>query len=316
MTARTGTLLGAKMTRRIVVCLMLLANTELVFAEEDVINPQSLDDTSWSWVEKKILKNIPSTYLLHRTGIVAPPSDDDIKNAIQFGASDKDNRAVEYAYLIKGPSDFWGGTDVYVNVKTPLFLIADHSRRKAREFRDVDAEYITYCKTLGVAQISAVQQTHTRSWNAIGFKMQLILLRDGKRVEPVRTLHAYKGLNPYGPRPSPQLEATTENAMKDAQQRMANMSPQLREQVIAGYRAGGMSEEQIKALFGAASSPEPSNVSSSEIPVFESDGIYAISELKKPGKYEIVFRTLPSSNVFSTRSDKEVRFVASFGKFK
>jgi hypothetical protein len=167
-----------------------------------------------------------------------------------------------------------------------------------------------------VAQISVVQQTHTRSWNTIGFKMQLILLRDGKRVEPVRMLHAYKGQNPYGPRLSPQLEAITENAMKDAQQRMANMSPQLREQMIAGYRAGGMSEEKIKALFGAASSLEPSNVSPNEIPVFESDGIYAISELKKPGKYEIVFRALPNSNVFSTRSDKEVRFAASFDKFK
>lgn len=307
-------ILGVEMFRRIIVCLVLLGNVEFIFAEEGLSDPES--SSGWSWVEKKVLENVPSAYLQHKAGIVHPPSDDDVKEAIKFGTSDKDNRAVEYAYLIKGPSDFWGGTDVYVNVQTPLFLVADHVRRKAREFRDADAEYIAYCKTLDVAQISVVQQTYTRSWNAIGFKMQLILLRDGRRVEPVRMVRAYKGRNPYGPRLSPQLEAITENAMKNAQQHMANMSPQLREQIIAGYRSGGMSEEQIRALFGVAPSSGLSAASPSEIPVLESDGIYPIAELKKPGKYEIVFRTLPSSNVFSTSSDKEIRFVVTFDKFK
>lgn len=285
------------MTQRITVCLMLmlLGNAELVLAEEG-----TPDDTSWSVTEKKIIENVPAAYLQHKTGIVISPSDDDVKEATQFGISDKDNRAVEYAYLIKNSSGFWGA-DVYLRVKTPLFLIADHTRRKAREFRDIDAEYITYCKALDVAQISAVQQTY--------FETPLILLRDGKRVEPVRMVRAYKGRNPYGLPLSPQMEAVIGNAMKNAQQHMANMSPQLREQVMAGYRAGGMSEEQIRSLFGAAPSSGPSSASPSEIPILESDGIYAISELRKPGKYEIVFRASPSSN-------KEIRFAVSFDKFK
>ena len=235
--------------QRISACLMLalLGIIEPISAEDGVP-----DDTSWSWVEKSIIGNIPATYLQHKTGIVVSPTDDDVKEAVQFGISDKENKAVEYAYLIKGPSDFWGGTDVYVHVQTPLFLITDHARRKAREFRDFDVEYIAYCKALNVAKISVVQQTYTRSWNIIGTKMQLILLRDGKRVEPVNMLRVYKGRNPYGQKLSPQLEVITENAMKNAQQHLANMSPELREQMIAGYRAGGMSEEQIKALFGSA----------------------------------------------------------------
>lgn len=305
------------MILRIAVCLILilLGDAEQAFAEEGLTDPQSSDGSSWSWVEKKILENIPTSYLQHKTGIVTPLSDEDISEAIKFGASDKDNKAVEYAYLTKGPSEFWNMKDVYVNVQTPLFLIANHSRIKAREYRDVDAEYIAYCKVLDAAQISVVQRTFTRSMIAIGSKMQLILLRDGMRVEPVRMIHAYKGRNPYSPRLSPQIEAITENAMKNAQQSMANMSPQLKEQVMAGYRAGGMSEEQLKALFSVAPSSEPSNASPSEIPVLEPDGIYAISELKKLGTYEIVFRTLPSNNLF-TSDDKEVRFVVSFDKFK
>jgi len=275
--------------------LMLLGSAELVLAEEG-----TPDDTSWSVTEKKIIENVPAAYLQHKTGIVISPSDDDVKEATQFGISNKDNRAVEYAYLIKHSSGFWGA-DVYLRVKTPLFLIADHTRRKAREFRDIDAEYIAYCKALDVAQISAVQQTY--------FETPLILLRDGKRVEPVRMVRAYKGRNPYGLTLSPQMEAVIENAMKNAQQHMANMSPQLREQVMAGYRAGGMSEEKIRSLFGAAPSSGPSSASPSEIPILESDGIYAISELRKPGKYEIVFRASPSSN-------KEIRFAVSFDKFK
>jgi hypothetical protein len=293
----------------------------LILALLGIVEPISAgdsapDDPSWSWVEKNIIENIPTSYLQHKTGIVVPPLDDDVKEATQFGISDKDNKAVEYAYLIKGPSDFWGGADVYVYVQTPLFLIADHARKKAREFRDFDDEYIAYCKTLKVAKISVVQQTYTRSWNAIGTKMQVILLRDGKRVEPVGMLRAYKGRNPYGPKLSSQLEAITENAMKNAQQHLANMSPELKEQIIAGYRAGGMSEEQIKALFGSTSSSGSSKVTSIEIPVIESDGIYAISELKKPGVYEVVFRTPPSNNIFSTNSDKEIRFAVTFEKFK
>ena len=146
------------MIRRIAVCLILilLGDAELVFAEEGLTDPQSSDGSSWGWVEKKILENVPSTYLQHKTGIVVSSSVDDVREAIKFGASDKDNSAVEYAYLIKGPSDFWGGANVYVYVQTPLFLVADHGRRKTREFRDIDSEYIAYCKTLNVAQISVV----------------------------------------------------------------------------------------------------------------------------------------------------------------
>jgi len=245
-----------------------------------------------------------------------------------FGESDKDNKAVEYAYIIKGPTtSFWEAKDIYLSVKTPLFLVAEHARKKAQEYRDVDAEYIAYCKTLDVAQISILQQTtNLNTFRAYTTKMQAILLRDGKRVESVNMIHAYKGQNPFAQTLSPKLDAMMAGAQQQSalatQQLQAIITPEYIEQVKATYKSMGMSEAQINTYISAikaysgASTPAGTPT---ETPVFESDGIYAISELKQPGKYEVIFRTLPSNDLMRNAmggGEKEIRFAISFDTFK
>ena len=279
----------------------------LVFAEDASTETKQSDNSSYSWVEKKILENIPSAYIQHKDGIVVSPTKNDVDDAIKFGASDKDDSAVMYAYLMRGPSEFWNQTEVYVYVRTPLYLVADHARKEAREYREVDTSFVEFCKTLNVAQVSLVQQIANKL-RVHAYKAKLVLLRDGKRVETVLKVQTIKGRNPYAPKLSPELEALATN--------LANQSQQLKEQMMALYKANGMSEEQLKVMFGSSvSSVQSTSALPSEVPVLETDGIFAISELKKPGKYEIVFRTPPSSNIFVS-GDKEIRFPVSFDKFK
>lgn len=45
---------GLEMFRRIIVCLALLGNVGLLFAEEGLGNPES--SSGWSWVERKVLE--------------------------------------------------------------------------------------------------------------------------------------------------------------------------------------------------------------------------------------------------------------------
>jgi len=276
--------------------------------------------TGYSLVEQRILDTLPPKYAQHNSGIVFPLADADIQQAIQFGKADKENSGVEYAYIIKGPSDFWNGTSVYVMAHTPLFLVADHARKRAQEYKDIDQEYIAYLKELNAVRLSLTQQAVTRNYTAIPFKRELILLRDGKRIEPLSTIKPYKGSNPFDSHLTAHAQSIIDSTRKQAQAGLQQMTPELRKFVISQYKAGGMSDAQIQELLGASSAPKNAGSSTpTEIPIFGSDPVFAVSELKKPGKYEIVFRVPSSNNLIQeaiSPSAKETRFEVTFDKFR
>src|SRR4051812_33064711 len=83
---------------------------------------------SYSVKEATIRNRIPQEFLKYTNGIVASPSDADIQAAIALGSTSKERKTLQYAYLTKAPRGVFDNDTIYVQVATPLFLIADHAR--------------------------------------------------------------------------------------------------------------------------------------------------------------------------------------------
>jgi hypothetical protein len=116
---------------------------------------------------------------------------------------------------------------------------------------------------LDAVKISLTEQYTSSNWRRYAFKRQVILLHNGKPIEPLSTIKSFNGFNPF------------------------------------------MSQQN----------KEIQNIMASQISLLKSDAVYKASELKKPGKYEIVFRTPPTNNLIVS-GDKEIRFPISFDKFR
>ena len=241
--------------------------------------------------ESMIVSDLPEPYRSHTSGFVLSPSKADIDAALALGKSDKDGQLVEYAYIEKP-----GGLNTYVMVHTPLFLMADHARDQAQEYRDPDQGFIDYCKGLDAIQISLQLQGMTQNYNMYAQRPQVILLRDGKRVEPLSAIKGYKGRDPFL-KPDKKTQAAIDSMMRNAS---ASMTPEAKAAMDSYYKILG------------AGAP----AASGEISLSEFAGVFSAAELKKPGTYEVVFRTAQAINAFDFGGDKEKRYPISFGKFR
>ena len=146
----------------------------------------------------------------------------------------------------------------------------------------------------------------------------IILLRDGKRVDPMNSIKSFKGLNPFMMKQNKNIQ----NVMARYQKMVPSQSFTMTQEQLADlektYRSMGYSDAQINTYMYAVRAGmkiDSSSAQNTEIPLLESDAVYKASELKKPGKYEIIFRT-PSTNNLIVSGDKEIRFPISFDRFR
>jgi len=72
----------------------------------------------------------------------------------------------------------------------------------------------------------------------------------------------------------------------------------------------GLSEKEINKLINPNSKENVDTIN-----ISDSDALYSIEELKKPGVYEILFRT-PSTNSLLFSGDEEKKYLIDFSKFK
>lgn len=284
---------------------------------------------SWSLVERGYIKKIPAIYANHQTGPILVPTDDDVRLALEFGAASKDKQEpLDYAYLIKSRESALNSDSIYVTVTTPLALIAMHAREQAKEYRKPDDEFVSFARALGAVAISVSQQFMTTNFRTVTFDWQLILLRDGVRVEPLKGVASWNGGNPFtASKPhlaqhNATLAAVQQAAAQQLRVAAASMDEAGRKAMVRQLAATGWSDAQICS--GLGWSPEelakikgegPANAAQAMFPLAERDAVFSIEELRKPGRYEIVFRR-PEAGLLGVARDKEVRFAISFDHFR
>jgi hypothetical protein len=296
-----------------------------------VMTAHTCSAAGWSLLERGYLKSIPAIYREHKTGPLVAPSDDDVKEAISFGEASKEKpEALAYAYLLKRKASMLGSDSIYVTVSTPLELIARHSQEQAKEFRATDSDFVSYARRLKCIRISVTQQWLSSGYTALAANRELIILRDGKRVENLGTVEAWKGANPFLANNKSSLSSdATVNAIQQqaiAQTRAIwnGADESTRKQLLAVYTAQGRSDAQIM-LFTGATAEELSRMRGKTVEAAETgptmlllqseDGVFAIEELIKPGKYELVFRQ-PNYGAFTGVGDKEIRVPIEFTSFR
>ena len=280
----------------------------------------------YSMREQVIRGKLPQEFRSYAKGIVARPTDADIQVAIALGTASKDEDTLEYAYLTKAPRNMFDTDDIYIRVATPLYLIANHAKEQARNYRKLDDSFVQYALGLRAVRISISQQyISTVTWDTYGFQREVALLRDGVRVEPLREIPAWAGQNPFADKPSKQMQSALSQVGQTAAQFSrgfaANMTKEQKEQVLRSYQAMGLSEEQMVAYTGFSREEmqgllgTSASAGSGKVVLSEFDAVFPIEQLTMPGHYELVFRTPPTGSLFA-RGDKEIRFPISFAGFR
>lgn len=285
---------------------------------------------SWSLVERGYIKKIPAAYTKHTAGIIAVPTDDDVKRALEFGAASKEKREpLEYAYIVKSQESAFNNDSIYVTVTTPLALIATHARDQAKEYRMVDEEFVKYARALGAVSVSISQQFMTANFRAVAFNWEIILLRDGGRVETLNSLAPWKGGNPFvTSKPlvaqyNATLAAIQQTAAQQLRTTAASMDDNGKRLMVHQLAGTGWSDSQICSALGWSAADlarikgeiVESTAGASLITLSDRDAIFSIQELKKTGRYELVFRRLQTGMLGNVK-EKEVRVPISFEKFR
>lgn len=233
----------------------------------------------YSLRESSVRAKMPLPYKDHATGIIVRPDSNAVAEALSFGRSDKEGRAVEYAYIFKPALSF------YVTIETPLYLIARHARLRAREYRDVDEAFVRSCRELAAVQILLHEQLMTEDWHTRAIAYDLILLRNGQRVEPMERIPAYDGSDPflYG--------LGSGDATLDALSRETRAVQQETERLLR--IAGDSRPVMIPAV----------------------PWTFRASDLALPGSYEVVYRPKGSTSVFAGGTE-EKRFSLDLRSFR
>lgn len=260
-----------------------------------------LTGCAYSIKETMIRDSLPETYQQWNGGIRTNLTQEEIKSAVEFGQTSKENpHALMYAYLFKPENMAFNPkfvTSWYVRVRTPLYLISEHALQQARDYRKVDDTYLDYCKTLNYVAVDVwsenvwsqkVDSSSLYSYgNVYGRGYEMILLRNGERIEPIQSIPGYQGINPFL---SQAQKANIAIAMKQRQAALANVPTKHR---IALEKQMDLNMVDLSNL----------------------KNVYRVDDLLRDGEYSIVLRTPKVNNILSG-GDEEKRFAVNFRKFR
>lgn len=273
----------------------------------------------YSLVEHSIRADIPATFRDHTSGIALTPSDADVQEAVALGRQSKDGKALMYAYLAKANRP----DPTYIYVATPLYLIAAHARLQARDYRELDSEFVACIRVLNAVRLSMIEQyTYGAHFGEVqAFDRQVTLLRDGTRVVSLKEIKTCRGRNPFlsteSVSSSEVAALVVESAAKYTRPYFATMTEEQKALTIRNYKAAGFSEAQIASMTGQA--PPAGDLGASGAPqmvtLSEVDAVFSAEELNRPGNYEVIFRTPPSTGLFH-KGDEEIRMPISFAGFR
>ena len=241
---------------------------------------------------------VRETYL---GGIKAHPTDAEVAAAIQFGiASKNDENAVRSAYLSRVKTSAATTEPFNIVVRTPLYLISRHAMAEARAGREVDPKFVAYARELGLVKLAVSRRDITSAtWRAYALTRELTLVRDGVPVKPVASIPSWNQLDPFfntdDPLGSWQSSSWLKRGVEDMQ-----MNSLRQTQELAGQRTGPNGEN---------GRPKTS------VGLQPGDGVFPAEELRKPGRYELIFRA-PHGGISDGKPISEVRIPIRFDRFR
>ena len=284
--------------------------------------------SEWSLRERGFIKAIPPLYANHTAGFVVDPSAEDVQAAIEFGRTCKEKaEPLQYAYIFKSTSGFFANDAIYVSIETPLALIAKHAQEQAQEYRSVDRNYVAFLSKLTAVRLSLSQQyISARTWTAFASMRQIILLRDGERVESLTEVPAWHGGNPFpkesrfDKRTQAAVAETQKNILASVRPSFAAMDDGLKRATLQTYRITGLSDKAVQSGLGLTADEyrrlmDDGGAESASYALGETDAVFSAKELNKPGKYEIVFRQ-PKVGLLGEVTEKEVRIPSAFSSYR
>jgi len=254
---------------------------------------------TYSVKERIIRQKIPASLSQWTGGIRTDLTLSEIKEAVIFGQGCKENSTVlSYAYIHKPTNQ----REWYIKVKTPMYLISEHALEQARQHRELDKKYLLYLKKFKYVSIDVTLQTMgANSLNfgdAYALGREVILLRNGKRVEPVNNFTWYDRINPFVKIPS-QMKRLLEQAKENAAKTVADLSPE--------------QKAEMEKKFPGSTAPKTMQ---QFMPGFNPmDNVFLVDDLRKDGVYEIIVRMPQYNNIFHPAGG-EKRFSIDFKKFK
>jgi len=257
--------------------------------------------SSYSVVEKNTGAKIPAFYAGYSDGIVAEPTDAEVAQAVQFGNAAKDNPdVVKDAYLSKAKTSAVALEAFYIVVRTPLYLISRHAMEQARKGRAPDPKFIAFARRFEFVKLAVSQRyISSATWRAYAIVRELSLLRDGVRIKPATSIPAWNGVDPFFDPADPLVSWQSNSWLKHGVENM-EMQSLRQDQGVAAHMNG---------VYGQTT------WLSTSVALRPGDAVFSVEELRKPGRYEIVFRK-PHVGALGARSNPEMRIPISLDKFR
>jgi len=134
-------------------------------------------------------------------GLIAKLSQNDIEEAIEFGKENKHKQdVINYAFMFSKDSTRFTelvSRKIYVLVCTNYYLIADYASQQARNYEEIDMEYVNYLANLSTFKLEVIEQINNQ-YLPYQLNAKSVLFKDEtKKIKETEIGSLYKNKNPY-----------------------------------------------------------------------------------------------------------------------
>ena len=248
------------------------------------------------------------------------PTAENLALATKIGAQNKETLKLEATYTLARKQN------MEVELKTPLYIAAKHAKDKAQDYLEPDKDFIKYLETMKHVQLEC-EIMGLGGFTDPNFPrpLKVILLRDGVRVTNATAIPSFNGKNPFTITRSTatvknQMAIVEKQAALTTQMLLAQLNQEQKEQFVKSQFNAGKSAKEIAKMVGWKEEDvlklKPAEEVKPEIFFTPDDGVYALEELQKPGKYEAIIRQGAigfDSAIFGSKdSSREYRIAIKF----
>lgn len=151
--------------------------------------------------EHMIRSRRPEHLKTYTGGLIAQLSQKDIEEAIEFGKENKHKQdVINYAFMFSKDSTRLtelASRTIYVLVCTNYYLIADYASQQARNYEEIDMEYVNYLANLSTFKLETIEQINNQYF-PYQLNTKSVLFKDGtEKIKEAEISSFYKNKNPY-----------------------------------------------------------------------------------------------------------------------
>lgn len=160
----------------------------------------SADCFAFNIPESIIRGSRPESLKKHKTGPAFPLSEKDIQEAIEFGKADKHKQdVIRYAFMFDKDSSVLLDVNprrIYVLICTNYYLIADYAAQQARNYENIDMDYVNFLAGLPTFKVEVVEKIGDVFFPFL-LNSKFVLLKNGNKLENSEDNPKYKSRSPY-----------------------------------------------------------------------------------------------------------------------